>query len=659
MRAIEWSELTCPGPTWPWVSLHAADGRSGTRVGGRPAVLLPKAILEKRVELINRSYTVISWSDDFAKAQVECKNIAAHTTDTGDGQTVIFTGADSRGVACYHCSHAHCDQKEGFNDTETQALREAFIELETVILYPDHRIEPETRALFELMLKSGNFYKRNETYPFGMLRWQSGMAEPIPLSVSTFTLQCAKEDIRFSKHLKKGLKSANPLERETRMFLEAEEAGTLPIAKSYARRPVLIKDPQAPGGARIIAQEYARELGVIVLGKKEDIPQLEIDFKEARSLLEEFMSHWKWKEKGDQSRAWAELLTPALLQGGFIEWPTPIFLVTADESAAGKTFWHKVVSWIYQEKALPHALDNGPVGGTNDLLKNSIARGDNFFFVDELDGMVKNPTLNALITGDDVTDIRNVFEKAARVSVDHLMVMMAGKKGFTIEVQTASRVMPIRIIKTDYLPGPDGRLLEEWVKDNTLKLLGSIYAVIAEWMKAGGEYVQPDGRFPSWSRVINSILEKILGLPHATSGLEKIQDDISNANMGWMEKVLEALEEEGLVWGGNGNSAIRFGLTGLKNFVLDAGLEIPGVRTQNPESRTRMELSQIARAIKSLRKLREEKGLIIRVAGNYFVHCFETSSDHREKTYRYVFSNKESIPGNIKEYVVVDNLDLA
>ena len=104
----------------------------------------------------------------------------------------------------------------------------------------------------------------------------------------------------------------------------------------------------------------------------------------------------------------AELLTPAMLQGGFLKRPIPAMLVTADEPHAGKTLWHSVVSWAYGYEPDPHAMFQMGVGNIQEQLQHSLTKGVPFFFIDELDGTVKNTFVNAFITGGDEITVRTI-----------------------------------------------------------------------------------------------------------------------------------------------------------------------------------------------------------------------------------------------------------
>ena len=109
---------------------------------------------------------------------VVCKNKDQHSTDTGDGQTIIFTGADQKGLVSYHCSHSHC---EDLNKEETRNLLRPFIAAETFILHQQNKQLNETDLFGHLHLL-GCFYRRSEKMPFGSTYWRPAK-EPMPIDL--------------------------------------------------------------------------------------------------------------------------------------------------------------------------------------------------------------------------------------------------------------------------------------------------------------------------------------------------------------------------------------------------------------------------------------------------------------------------------------------
>jgi hypothetical protein len=474
------------------------------------------------------------------------------------------------------------------------------------------------------------------------------MEEPITLNLSNFQNACDSEGIKFSIERKKGKAFTTPSDRQIRKYLAQPEGAQAQIVKSYSRRPLLTRGEN--GKAAILVQTFAPALGVIVLGNEEQKANLEISFGDAAKFLSSYLSHWKFKTESDCSRALAQLFTPALLQGGFITRPVPVFLIASDKPAAGKTIWHQFACRIYQEKAIVKAHSGSSVGGTDDMLKASIKYGDSLCFIDEIRALVDSPLLNAIVTGQEEADIRSAHEKAIRASIDHLIVFLAGvRKDFSFEGQLATRVMPIQILLDTYKRAPDGRLLEEWVNDNSLRLLGAIYSILRAWIESGSPLKSINTRFPAWSGAVNGILE-MLGMVPVTQELARAQNELANSDLAWLENIVSALREEKLFWEGTGKAeSVSPGQ--IREFLISGGYPIPGAYNPNAPNAYRLQNGIISRALQGLPRHKQTPRVTIFNLGEIFVHCYCCGKNEKGRMkYSFLFSNTDLLPGAVSQY---------
>jgi hypothetical protein len=639
----KWEKYTCPSAKWdPWPKKYDDQKRAPR---GAP---LSKELLEARIKIIGELYEITDESDP-EKIGVVCPNWEKHTSDTGDKQTICFTGADGSRPN-FHCPHFHCKSIE-LDRGESQRLWDALLEAETIQLYGTTQDEEGRKRLIAKFKESGSFYRRSISYPHTMVYWEKGMKDPIEIGVDNFPIVCARAGIRFSRALKKCKKEVIPTEREIRTMLSIPEIEELPIVKSYAHRPLLCR--RKTGEPEILVQQYVPELEVIVLSKPESAKELSMPFKEAKELLDQLLDYWTFKTPADRSRGLSELFTPALLQGGFIKRPLPVFLVVSDQPVAGKTLWQHTCSNIYQEKSVIKA-SGGLVGGTDDMIRASIKAGDTFCFVDEVKNHVVSPLLNAIVTGQNEADIRSAHEKAIRASIDHLIIQMAGnQKDFTLEEQLSTRIIPIQILlKLPYRKAPDKSLLEDWIPKHSLKYLGAVYSIIIEWMKKGEPPGDDNTRLPAWTMTVNGIMEHVLGMEPITSGLKKVQNDAANLDAHWLELIIPVLKEEELEWKGEEKEiAWMLSPTALRELFLSAGLGIPGNYSINSADAGRHQRAIISQAIRRLRIHKESPVFQIRALGDHFVHCYQCGKNEKGKPiYEYIFSNTDFIPKLRKHY---------
>ena len=656
---IEWSELVCPGPEWKnWPRLQEKEEQEKTHTAA-PARPLSAWQIKKRRDYVDRNYEVLSWDLGYSKALVECKNKDQHSTDTGDGQTVIFTGADGKG-AHYYCSHAHCrGEVDGatFNQEESAALWAGFMGAETFVIQQQNELFSEMiQDLYNHLGSLSCFFRRSEGLPFGIWHWKPGMPEPMTLTQSTMACELGEEDILFSKFNAKGaLVSCMAAKEIAKSILDAGHARALPVAKSMTKRALLVKTRD---GARLVGTSYSPELETIILGAADEIP--EMSFEAAGKWLDELLGYWIWKEPADRSRALAELLTPALLTGGFITRPIPAMLMMADDHDAGKSFWHKTVASIYAHELDPHAYGKTTIGGIEEQLQFDLERGAPFFFIDELDGLIKSTFINAFITGGDETTVRTAYGRFVTVSTQKIMIQLAGVKNFVIDSQLASRVIPIRIMKPASSANwmtPDGEILKSWIDRHTAQLVASIYAVITEWDRIGSPMEAPDSRFPSWGMAVNGIL-KMLKLPPATEDLKELQDDISNPASEWMVEMAKIMVAEGLLWTGEGNGTI-INAAGLRGLCAREGLVVP-LTTPVSGDEDRM-YAQIRQLGKNLNRLplagrRDNKEPIYRVGSYYLYRHPGRKKKNGKDNFCYLLSSKMEFPTQCEEFVHVEDL---
>jgi hypothetical protein len=655
LSTCPWSDFTCPSAAWPWARLFSGETNTHRARASTPRDPLPETTLKRRVAIVNSTYSVIEWDPDFSKARVRCKEEDKHGSPTREEDCIVFTGADEMGAVAYHCSHTHACVQGGLNDTETRWLINRFIEEENIFISDDIIETQKERALFFARIKASNaFFKRGTSYPFSIIHWRPDMPAPIPLSPNTFATRVATENIRYVKILKKGNKKpCRPPDHEIRETLE-DDHWDCPVAKSFVRHPLLVKD-EANGEARIVANQYFKPLEIIVLPSKITPQELETDFESALKLINSLLDHFTFKDKINRARAWAQLLTPALLQGGFIKRPIPSFLLQSDLPAAGKNLLIVGQGEIYQEQVIPHAYASGGIGAIDEIIRNTVYRGEASLFIDELSGPIKSPLLNALITTEEETDVRVAFERFIRASVAHLIVFLAGVKGFVLEAQLATRVLPIQILKDTYKLADDGSELKDWISANSVRLLGAIYAVILEWVKRGAHNCPRDSRFSSWSMVVNAILEKILGLPKATENLENIQGEIANEALSWIEKVLSEISELGLCWSPEDKNAFVLRPIHFAQIVDASGLGFPSERLNN--AKPQQQASFISKEFLKLKPVARGERITVMSAGDYFVSCYSCGKDsHKNEIRKFLVSRNSELPSNIIDYSPSDDV---
>jgi hypothetical protein len=281
-----------------------------------------------------------------------------------------------------------------------------------------------------------------------------------------------------------------------------------------------------------------------------------------------------------------------------------------------------------------------------------------------LAGTIQSTFVNALITGgDEIPDLRIPYGRYMNVSTEKLMIQMAGVKGFIIDPQLASRTIPIRILKpieteTYHWAWPDGVLLKNWIKDNSIQLLAAIYSVIAEWDRIGAPEEVAESRFPSWSIPLNGLLVNVLNLPRATEGLEDSQSEVRSIASMWWPDFFHYMFKEKLIWHGTG-PAKYFNAQALQMICDEAGIGVPGSKPElRDRARMRNQCQQLHIIISQLPDAKIKNGRQpIKRFGEHYVIQYEIRDPRTSRTPRhYVISSCVTIPENIIKYVPEDQV---
>lgn len=647
---LKWASLVCPSARWKeWPPLIEPEKRTQSLKAHAP---LTSEQAENWEAWIREAYEVIDDSDPL-KWRVKCPGEKEHSTDSREEDTILFTGIDGS-IPNFHCSHSHCTGEGKTNEIESRRIQAAFFALEKIIIYQDSEaLSAEMDRFYIKLAQTGEFFARNRSDPPHLVRWRPGMPREINFTVNTFIGQSGAAHISFGKYKKDKIISCLPPREIIKDFLH--HTSQLPLATRIIHSPILVR---TEGGAEIVTQKYVPDLEAIVLGDPAQTRDLEMELGEAKDWLLKLVSFWKWVDKIDLARAYSELFTPALLAGGFIKRPVPAFLITADQPDAGKTFWHKAVGWIYGEDVDSNTLaGRTTIGGLEELLSDALYHGENFFFVDELDGKIKSPIMNALLTGAGRKKIRLPFHPMSEVDIEQFVLLLAGVRGFTLEEQFATRIIPMRINRPNgsgfAWSDSGGELVSSWIQKNQGKFLAAIYAVIKKWVLMGEPVSEPDCRFPSWSVGINGVLENVLETNKVTFELVAAQGELSNPIVAWSEEVYEVAPK--FFWT-QGLIPTYFTINQLRKLVTDAGLGIPGCDMTIRDS-SALEKNQnrvLAMKFKALKIVDgpDDRGTIVYRLGKYFLiryRCGNTRGG--DPFYRYLLSQHNAIPVDPKEYV--------
>jgi hypothetical protein len=123
-----------------------------------------------------------------------------------------------------------------------------------------------------------------------------------------------------------------------------------------------------------------------------------MELAEATAALLSSIGEFDFATEADKSRTIASLLTPALKFSGLLGAHTPLFVVEADDSQAGKGFLLELVQTIYRETPSLVTQRQGGVGGFDESLSQAMIDGRPFIQLDNVRGRIGSPYFEAVLT---------------------------------------------------------------------------------------------------------------------------------------------------------------------------------------------------------------------------------------------------------------------
>lgn len=363
--------------------------------------------------------------------------------------------------------------------------------------------------------------------------------------------------------------------------LEAREL--LPPIASVLRCPVVVEG--AGGSPTVLGKGYHREAGGLLIVAGEIPPQVPVDeaVKSLRWLVEEV----HFQSPGDEARALAAFIVPALRMGGLLNGPLPIDVAEADQSQAGKGYRHNLICALYGEASYFVTARNGGVGSTDESFAAALIAGRPFVCLDNFRGKLDSQTLEAFITAPGLFPARVPHRGEVQIDPRRFMLQMSSN-GMEATRDLANRSSICRIRKR---PGFAYRDTLGELKARQPYFLGCVFAVVAEWI-ASGKPRSKDRRhdFHEWAQSLDWICREILGTAPLMDGHQSAQERVSNPALTWLRAVALALEGEGRI----GETLIASELAELSEIH---GLEIPGLKPGADEDRAKRQVGSLLRRV--------------------------------------------------------------
>lgn len=347
----------------------------------------------------------------------------------------------------------------------------------------------------------------------------------------------------------------------------------LPPLKIITKCPVIVETPD--GDTKIITR-YDRHTGIFAAGER----PVEMDVHDAIEILLSSIEEFSFQSPADQSRALASIITPALIMGGIGRFRSPIDLIEADDSQAGKGFKAKISASYYNET--PHVINQqrGGVGSMEESLNQALIEGRNFINLDNLkpvkSGVFDSEKLCSLMTED--AYFARMLHKGMFID-PRVHIIQVTTNGCSLSTDLMNRASPIAIRKRyghSFKKYPEGSILDH-IRHNQSKFLGAVFSIIRAWVREGKPKTSTtthESGFTPWAQSLDWIVQNIMGQAPLLEGYEQVRDRITSPYLQNLREIaLAVIKTRRNQWLTASDILEEVGPTGIKLPGTEAGYD--------------------------------------------------------------------------------------
>ncbi len=460
------------------------------------------------------------------------------------------------------------------SDVETSSLTDPLppnLSDSTVVILPGGNV-PITKSaidLFRLLAPTHRVFRRGKAV-VKLYRNLAGITvlEPLrPSAARSFFETFANFFAwRKGKHDNWVLKPAIVPEETARAFIDCGAAADLlPTINGLANCPIITEDD---GGLEICGPGFDVRSGILV--QRGETPPI-VPLEEAVSSLKQLHSEFHFQSAGDESRAMAALITPALKMGNLISGPIPADVAEADQSQSGKTYRQKMTAAVYNEQPALVPLKRGGVGSTDESFFAMLVNGRPFIQFDNYRGVLDSPALEAFLTATGSFPCRIPHCQEIEVDPSRFFVLMTSN-GVETTRDLANRSSIVRILKRTGVQFPDTLGI---LRDRQAYYLGCVFGIVRAWHLRGklrsGE-LRHD--FREWCQTLDWIVQEVFNMAPLMDGHVAAQERVSTPALTFLRRL--ALEAER-----TGNLDAPLMASQLFELAENADIEIPGLKEQD------------------------------------------------------------------------------
>jgi hypothetical protein len=381
---------------------------------------------------------------------------------------------------------------------------------------------------------------------------------------------------------------------QARALLKTEEVYLLPPINTTPSAPIAIEGEN--GELEILERGYHDFNGGTFIKNNVKLP--EVSLEEALKTINDMFSEFDWQTPSDRSRAIANLISPALSMGQFVDGWVPVDVAEADKSQAGKGMRHRMMLSIYHERAYVITARVGGVGSVDESLSKALLSGRTFIRFDNVRGNFSSQLLESLIT-DGEGNARVPHREEVPVSSKGLYFMLTSN-GVNSTEDFANRSCIVRIRKREgfnYKDYPEGKL-EKHVEANRDHYLACVFSVLREWIRQGKLKNKGETRHDSrdWIQTVDWIVQNIFKAPPVMDGHLEAQKRVSNPALNFVRALCIAAEADDRM-------DETWKATEFVNLANNHNITIPGHKVENEDDAKRQVGVQLGQAFGKAEKI--------------------------------------------------------
>ncbi|MDP7558907.1 MAG: BT4734/BF3469 family protein [Planctomycetota bacterium] len=619
-----------------------------------PSVALrqnPPVFLSIRQKIAEEIFGPVEWTDD-VKGRVHCPGKEHHTNEN-DEETDCRIHLD--GAPNAYCFHESCSEilREYNRKLQSRIGTAEFsaectpnpdetVDTDWFILpgLDSNSITESARAIFSHIAPTKTLFRRGSQV-VELSKGEDGKFCLEIMKPPAFRSRIEQYDkkigaYRTNKKGERKLQRATCSEEYAKAFLHCSEIKHLPPVSIVLNAPAII---EANGGVKILGQGYHDDYGGILVcaGQTPPLVRPQEAVTSLLTLLEEF----DFQTPSDKSRAAAGFLTPALQLGGMLDGHIPVDMAEADASQSGKTYRQKLCAAIYNESPRFITQRNGGVGSLDESFSQALVAGSVFILFENVRGKINSPMLEGFLTAGGMFPARVPHRGEIMVNSKNYFLQMTSNS-IEITKDLANRASISRIKKKlegyKFKRYSGGDLLAH-VRANQPYFLGSVFAVVGEWVSRGKQKTNEARHdFTEWAQSLDWIVQNILGLAPLMNGHQQAKQRTSNPTFTWLREIGLALKRQGQL----GTELIA---GQLANLAVAEGFGIPGLKSLDDEGVNRRRIGTIMNPLfQDASTIEVDKFIVIRAVTKDSDP--ENRVERELKYYRFVLSAPSALSTN-------------